>query len=250
LGVELQYLGWSCFLIQAGGKRVLVDPHLAGYPESGVQPSPLQVGDLANVDAVCVTHAAADHYGATSEVALKSGAIVCGGIDSRLRAIEAGVPEAQTAVLVSGATYQGDGWSVKALEAKHISFSQINGAYLTGQPLCYLFDFDGVRIFHGGDTSISTDFQLFGELYRPQVAIVGVDGVLFGGRPIVELDAREAAFLVQMLGAQIAIPMHYRPESGQADAFLESMRSISPQVDARKLEIGETMTLGVGELVA
>lgn len=250
MAVKLQYLGWACFLIESDGHRVLIDPYIAGHPDAGVPPSPLQQGDFGELDAICVTHAASDHYGETAEIALETNAVVCGGLDVRLHAIAAGVPDEKIALVVSGASYKSEGWGVKALDAKHISFSQLNDGYVTGQPLSYIFDFDGVRIFHSGDTSISADHRVYGELYRPHVALVGVDGVILGGRPICELEPREAAVLVQMLGAGIAVPMHYRPGSGQAEMFLDSVRAICPEVHVRKLEWGETMVLSVDATVA
>ncbi|HBY93163.1 MAG TPA: hypothetical protein DEP84_04220 [Chloroflexi bacterium] len=244
--VKMQYLGWSAFLFTAStGQRIIVDPYLEGHADQGVARSPLQRNELYPIDAVVVSHAARDHIGEAVAIAKESGAMLVGNIDVRLTGLNAGLPAEQTAVMVSGATYDAEWGRVKALAAHHISFTELNGQYLTGQPLCYILDFGDVRVFHGGDTSISYDFQLFGQLYRPDVALLGVDGVLFEKRrAIVELDPLEATEMTRMLGVSLAVPMHYRAASGKAQEFVQLVQRMLHGVDAIVMEPGETIELG------
>ena len=51
----------------------------------------------------------------------------------------------------------------------------------------------GEQIFFGGDTSIHGDLKLYGELYHPHVAMLGVGGVTVHGQSMTELYPEEAA---------------------------------------------------------
>jgi L-ascorbate metabolism protein UlaG (beta-lactamase superfamily) len=61
---------------------------------------------------------------------------------------------------------------------------------------------NGLRILHAGDTAICSDMRLFGERYKPEVAMLPI-GDRFTMGPE---DAAEAA---KMFGVKSAIPMHY-----------------------------------------
>lgn len=244
--VEIQYLTWSCFLFTAtGGERILIDPFLAGDEDMGIPPSATPRAELYPLDAVVVTHAAADHFGEAIDIVKESGAVLCGAADIRIAALKAGIPDERIILQVAGSTYDAGSWSLKALYAKHLSFSEIGNHFISGHPLCYMLDFGGLRVFHAGDTAISSDFPLFGQLYRPNVAILGVDGALLNGRPLVELDPREAALTAQMLGVSTAIPMHYRPAAGAQTEFLEQVQKTSPTIDVQIPPLGGTFEFAV-----
>jgi L-ascorbate metabolism protein UlaG (beta-lactamase superfamily) len=242
MSVRMQYLSWACFAFEVDGRRIVVDPYLEGFPDLGVAPSAVRGADV-DADVILVTHAAADHIGEALQLMRECDAVLCGSLDVQLKALDAGFPQERTAVFVSGATFDAGGCVVKALDAKHISFSRHNGGYLTGQPLSYILDFGDIRVYHGGDTSISADMQLFGRLYRPHVAILGVDGVLVNGRPIVEMDPHEASVAAELLGASLAIPMHYRPGSGAAAAFVAQVNTQVPHCRGLELDYGQTIDL-------
>ncbi|MGM9356093.1 hypothetical protein ACTAZP_11740 [Flavonifractor plautii] len=90
----------------------------------------------------------------------------------------------------SGATYvQGD-FTIHAVDARHIAFKHFpDGSYMTGEPLCYIIRVkDGPTCFFGGDTSLTYDMKLWGELFRPDVAFLGIGGVDLQGRSLDEMD--------------------------------------------------------------
>jgi L-ascorbate metabolism protein UlaG (beta-lactamase superfamily) len=240
MGVTLEYLGWSAFVIHLpDGDLVLVDPYLAGHPSQGVPPSPRQRPNIGRIRAVCVSHSATDHLGEAIEICLETGAMLCSGQDVRLIAMAAGLPAEKTGVLVSGALYRDRDWSVKAVAAVHQSFGQLDGKFLTGQPMSFVFDVGGVRVFHGGDTSVHSDLALYGRLYRPHVALIGVGGLVFGGRVVSEMEPWEAAHAAAMLGVDVAVPMHYLPSSGDAQAFGSALAGLAPSA--------KTIVMGLGQ---
>jgi L-ascorbate metabolism protein UlaG (beta-lactamase superfamily) len=244
MSADLRYLGWAAFSIRGdNGAHVIVDPDLRGRASHGVPPSPVSLSELSDADLICVTHAADDHFGQCVELAQASGAILCGAIDVRLRAVEQGLPESQTRLLVPGAWYEAAGARIKALPAQHLSFSRVGGQYVTGVPLMFLIEVGGAKIFHCGDTSISSEFALYGQLYSPTVVLVGVDGAFDGERAITELEPDEAALVVEMLGARLAFPMHYRIESGAAESFLAAVSRRTPEVRATTLAPGASISV-------
>lgn len=224
---SLRYLNFSGFEITTyDGYRVVIDPFLSGSEPHGIPPSPVRVDQLDQTDLVLVSHGAFDHLGQAIEIVQRSGAILACGPDVRLHALDQGVPNERIAYLLSGCTLDFGEVSIKALDVRHISLFQSGDHWLSGQPLSFMIrGRRGPTIYHSGDTSLFTDLKLFGELYKPDVALLCVGGVRSHGFEVVPLPPDEAALALQWLGARLAIPMHYRPDSDSADRFARAVTS-------------------------
>ena len=144
--------------------------------------------------------------------------------------------------MVSGVRFNISDIYVKALRATHLSFSQLGeNQFINSQPLSYLITAPtGERIFFGGDTSITSDHKLFGELYKPDVALLGVGGVNVLGQSFTELYPDEAAIVAKWLGVQLVFPMHYRFNEGQELA--DELKKLAPKVKTMLLKPGESHT--------
>ena len=154
---------------------------------------------------------------------------------------EAGIPDERIYRMVSGVQFAFGEVTVKALAAQHLSLARMPTGFLSAQPLSYLLTFDGKeRIFFGGDTSLHGDLKLYGELYQPHVAMLGVGGVDVHGQPLTELPPEEAALVAKWLGVRIAIPMHYRFQEGEE--FIAALQREAPQVKGLLLQPGERFT--------
>jgi L-ascorbate metabolism protein UlaG (beta-lactamase superfamily) len=244
---SIRYLSWSAFLLTSpAGVRILVDPFLSGSQHGPIAPSPLSASELGGVDLVLVTHAAKDHVGDAFEVLRAGSATFGASLDVRLLGAEAGVAAERMVSMVPNSPWRIGDCTVIPVAAVHISSARFaDGHYLIGQPLCYFVRL-GERncVFHGGDTAISLDFQLYGQLYMPTVAIVGIGGLHQPGRqPVVELSPSEAAMLGGMLGAATIVPCHYLPDSGAADEFTAALPNVAPQAQAAVLGLGSTLEL-------
>ncbi len=243
--IALRYLGWSAFEITVeDGRRLLLDPFLAGLPEQGVAPSPAKVEEFDGVDLVLVTHAARDHVGQAFEVLEHSQARLVCDVATRYLARAAGIAAERIFHMVPGVQFAFDGLSVKALPAEHLSLRELGeGTYINGPPLSYLVGTPGgVRVFFGGDTSISANHQLFGRLYRPDVAVLGVGGVDVHGQSLTELYPDEAALVAKWLGVKVALPVHYRFDEGTR--FARALRREAPRVKPVLLQPGESFRVG------
>jgi L-ascorbate metabolism protein UlaG (beta-lactamase superfamily) len=244
--VQLRYLGWTAFEITSEpGTRILLDPMLTGSAKDGIPPSPVSLEEFDGVSLVLVTHTAADHVGQAFEIMKRSQALLVCDVATRWRALEeAGLSEDRIYHMVSGVQYVFDDVKVKALPARHLSFSKTRTGYISAQPLSYLLSIaSGERIFFGGDTSIHGDLKLYGELYQPHVAMLGVGGVNVHGQSLTELYPNEAALVAQWLGVQMAIPIHYRFQEGEE--FVTELQKQAPAVKGLLLTPGEKYTFSL-----
>lgn len=227
MSVTLRYLNFSGFeIVTPGGYRIVVDPFLSGSDEHGIPPSPVPLSDLDQTNLVLVSHGAFDHLGQALEIVQRSGAYLACGPEVRLHALGHGIPPERIAYLLSGCSVTfAEQVTVKALDVRHISLFQSGDHWLSGQPLSFMIrlhdaDLDRpLTIYHSGDTSLFSDLKLFGELHRPDVALLCVGGVRTHGFEVVPLPPDEAALALEWLGAPLAIPMHYRPDSDAAFQF-------------------------------
>jgi L-ascorbate metabolism protein UlaG (beta-lactamase superfamily) len=226
MSISIQYLGSAAFLIVSEkGTRILIDPDIQEFQEVG------------KVDLILVTHGAKDHLGIAFDIARESGATVVGGPELKLVAKKYGLKPEQFDVIVWGMVRQEGGIAVRAVEARHISFINLDDSVLTGIPLGYIVTTEGgSRIYHMGDTSIFSDLKLIGELYRPQILLVPV-GAAVGFFP--ELSPSEAALATLWIGPEIAIPMHYQPGSKEPTIFAGQVQIIAPHVQVVKLLHGQ-----------
>ncbi len=241
MSITFRYLGWAAFQITLeDSRRLLLDPLLAGRPDDDVPPSPCRLEEFDGTDLVLVTHAAADHIGQAFDILQRGNARLVCDVSTRFKALAAGIARERIFHLVSGVEYAFDGLRVKALPALHLSLTLLGeSSFINSQPLSYLITTPGgVRIFFGGDTSISKDHQLFGTLYKPHVALLGVGGVNVLGQSLTELHPDEAALLAKWLRVQVAIPMHYRFDEGAR--FARELKKRAPKVKAVVLKAGES----------
>ncbi len=247
MAITLRYLGWTAFEItMADGFRILLDPMLAGRPAEGVPPGPVGVEAFDTLDLILVTHVAADHVGQAFEIMQRSRATLVCDYATRVKALAAGIAADRVLGMLSGVQFKLGETYVKALPAIHASFSQLGeNQYIYCQPLSYLITAPtGERIFFGGDTSITSDHKLFGELYRPHVAMLGVGGVNSHGQSFTELYPDEAAMVAKWLGVKVAFPMHYRFDEGAL--FAREVKKRAPRCKAVLLKPGESHRFGAG----
>ncbi len=241
MAVKFRYLGWTAFeLTMDDGFRIILDPMLQGRPSEDVPPSPVGIEEFDDVDLVMVSHVAADHVGQAFDILKRSKAKLVCDMSTRFKALAAGIEPERILFMVSGVRFKIDGIFVKALPATHLSFSQLGeNQFINSQPLSYLITApSGERMFFGGDTSISADHKLFGELYEPDVAMLGVGGVNVLGQSFTELYPDEAALLAKWLGVKVVFPMHYRFNEGPELA--DEIKRIAPEIKTVLLQPGDT----------
>lgn len=188
---ELKYLGHSCFFIDDGKDRILIDPFLTGNPLAGAK-----AGDLFPT-LILVTHGHGDHLGDAIAISKRTGAPILGVFELVNYCIERGAKGIPAHI---GGKIKFDfGW-VKLLQANHSS-STSDGVY-TGNPVGFIVDHYGNHIYHAGDTGLFGDMEMFGRIYRVDIALLPIGGTFV-------MDVLDAVDAVKMLKCRVAIPMHY-----------------------------------------
>lgn len=65
-----------------------------------------------------------------------------------------------------------------------------------------MFEINGTKIYHAGDTCLNSEMKTAGEVYKPDIAFLPVGSFY-------TMDKNEAALAAKWLGVKKVIPMHY-----------------------------------------
>ena len=190
------WLGHSAFRLESPeGNVIYVDPFLSENPNT---PDEFKKPDDA--DFIALTHGHEDHVGDTLDIAERTGCEVIAPVElSRLLANK-GLSDDQRVEFNKGGTVHYDDFSVTLVNANHSS--SFEGTY-TGEPGGLMFSFkDDICFYHMGDTNIFKDLELYRKLYEPHVVAAPMGDHYTMG-------PQEAAYCCEMLGAEIAVPIHY-----------------------------------------
>jgi L-ascorbate metabolism protein UlaG (beta-lactamase superfamily) len=219
----IQFLGLAAYLITLpDGRVVLIDPCLSTNPASPVQP-----GDLKQVDLILVTHLASDHLGDAPDIARRFGCPVVCGKEVAYFMQQHGVAKTQFRTVPWHGQVNPGGIRVRSVPSMHASLGMSpDGVWLCGQPMGFiLYVSENLRIYHSGDTAIFGDLKLIGELYRPTVGLMcaceleqeyllslGLQDH-YGN----EMSGDEGALAAQWLGVEYALCCHYLNPDGRED---------------------------------
>ena len=160
------------------------------------------------VSVVAPTHCHFDHVGDdlsdVVELARVDGAVVVGSHEMSVQLAGMGI---EAVGMNKGGTFEAAGIGFTMVHADHsggASLSQGDGQVTRELGAWgWILDFeDGTTVYHSGDTDVFGDMRLIGELYAPQVAVVPIGGHYTMG-------PRGAGRAVELVGAAVAIPVHY-----------------------------------------
>jgi L-ascorbate metabolism protein UlaG (beta-lactamase superfamily) len=225
--MELTWLGHSAFRLDAGGKRIYVDPFLNGNPKC---PEGEQTPE--RVDVIALTHGHGDHVGDTVALAQKHGATVVALVELSGWLGKNGVDEDKLVAPNKGGTVDVDGVSFTLTNAFH-SGSGPDGSYV-GEPSGIVVRADGKTIYFAGDTCVFGDMQLIGRIYAPDLAVLPIGDHYTMG-------PREASVAIELLGVKRIVPCHWGTFgllTGTPDAL-----DLPAGVTVERLEPGDSVTV-------
>lgn len=230
MGLSIAWLGHSTFILRTpGGKRLLLDPWLAGNPscpESMKRPS--------KIDAILVSHGHSDHMDDLIAVARDTGAPVVAIFEVCDWLARKGLQHLMP--MNKGGSLQVAGVRVTMTDARHSSgFIEDGRMTYMGEAAGYVLTLeDGRVVYYAGDTCLFGDMRLIGEMYRPEIAFLPI-----GDR--FTMDPAAAARACEMLGVRQVVPMHWGtfPLLTGTPAQLEAL--VRPKgIDVLTLRPGET----------
>lgn len=220
----LTYLGHSAFLVTSSQGSVVIDPFLTGNPTARTKP-----GDL-KVDAVLLTHAHGDHLGDGVEIARANDAVIVAPFELANYCASKG---ARVHPMHIGGARTFPFGRVKLTIAHHGSAAP-DGTYC-GNPCGFLVTMDGKTLYHPGDTALTYDMKLLGEMHPIDVAVLPI-----GDNFTMGID--DAVKATELLSPRMVVPMHYKTfDIIDADPQEFARRVAERGVQCRVVGIGETL---------
>lgn len=187
--MDLKYIGHSAFEFKLANNSILVDPYIKHNEKYDWHES--------NITDIFVTHAHGDHLGQAIEIAKEKDATITAIVELAQYCKEQGC---KVRSVNFGGWIDYDWGRVVMVPAFHTS-SLPDGRY-AGMAAGFVFDIENTRIYHAGDTALTSEMKAIKELYRPNIAMLPIGGNY-------TMDVEHAAVAADWLGAQTVIPMHY-----------------------------------------
>jgi len=191
--MHLTYLGHSCFVLETGRTRIVIDP---GDFERPNGPIPI---DQLRCQYVLLSHGHEDHAARALEVAQAHGATIVANYEIAEFFAAQGVP--------THGMNPGGGWNfpfgrVKFTIAHHTSSMQAGRRpiYL-GEACGLVVEAEGKRLYHAGDTALFLDMQL--------IARGGLDAALIPIGDNLTMGPDDAIDALDLLKPKVAVPIHY-----------------------------------------
>ena len=185
----IRYLGHSAFHFKSGDRTILVDPYIKQNEKYDWH--------AENITDIFVTHGHADHIGDAVEIAKEKGATVSAVVELAKYFSDQGI----TTNSVNFGSWLNYPWGKAIFVPAFHSNSLPDGSY-AGSAAGIIFDIENVRMYHAGDTALTSEMKLIKELYHPTIAMLPIGGHY-------TMDVVHAAVAADWLGARTVIPMHY-----------------------------------------
>ncbi len=211
----ITFIGHSSFLIQIGGRKLLIDPVFAErlIALRRLRRPGVKIKDLPAIDMVLLSHAHMDHLNRPS---LRR--IVAHNMDVAGRAPIAVVPwgvEDLVDDLGFARVVTLEWWQTKSISGLELTMTPCKhwGARLFKDTHRgfggYVIRGGGHTLYHSGDTAYFDGFAKIGKLLKPEIALLPIGAYRPDSYRGVHTCPEEALQAFLDLGAQRMIPMHY-----------------------------------------
>lgn len=229
--ITIHFHGHSCFAIDHGPHRLMIDPFLTGNPAARLE------AESVNPTHIILTHGHGDHLGDTVDIAGRTGAQVIATFELANYLKDQGLEDVLD--LGVGGGRDVDFGRVKFTIAHHGGAGP-DGRYL-GSAAGVVVTIGGREIYHAGDTALTYDMKLLAEMHSIAVAMVPIgDNYTMG--------LRDAIKAIEFVRPDVAIPMHYNTFDlieVDPEEFAAGVRALG--VDGVILEPGESYSLEATE---
>lgn len=200
--MQITWFGHSCFRIDTGSSRILIDPFLTGNATFENADIPIHKA-VAGATHVALTHGHEDHTGDTVRICKETGAELLAVHELATYLAGHGV-EKIDAGNTGGTLHHGD-FDLTFVPAWHSASHIVDGrpVYLGACCGLVIAAGGGRTVYHMGDTAIFSDMGLIGEIYAPQIGLVPIgDHYTMGARTAALACKRFFRF-------ELIVPCHY-----------------------------------------
>ena len=191
--MKVNYYGQSCFLLEVDGTKILFDPFI----------SPNELAKDIDVekiecDYILVSHGHEDHVADLVSIAKRTNAKVVSSFEIvawlKTQGVENGHP------MNLGGSWDFDFGKVKMVYAAHSS-SLPDGTY-AGTAAGFVIEVAGKTLYYAGDTALTMEMKLIGELYNVDYAFLPIgDNFTMG--------VSDAIVATDFIKCKNVIAMHY-----------------------------------------
>ncbi len=234
----ITWLGHGTFLIVTPeGKRVLIDAWVDTNPSC---PEALKADVHSNIDAIFLTHGHADHVADIASLAESTGAKIVCQFDLAPWLQSKGVAGDHIVGFNKGGTIEVAGIRATMTNALHSSSITEDGKIVPlGSPAGYVLRMsNGFTIYHTGDTCVTYDMQIIGDLYKPDLTILPM-GDWF------TMDPRQAAYALKLIRSAYAIGEHWGTFpilTGTPEALTEACKEFGVETQVLPLRPGDSVS--------
>jgi L-ascorbate metabolism protein UlaG (beta-lactamase superfamily) len=224
-------------IVTPEGKRVLMDAWVDSNPAC---PEAWKAQAREGLDAIFLTHGHFDHINDLVTIATETGASVVCQYDLTPWLQQKGIAEDKLVGYNKGGTVEVAGIKATMTAAQHSSTLVENGTIIPmGDAAGYVLRFsNGFTIYVTGDTSVTYDMLIMGDLYQPDLTILPI-GDYF------TMDPRQAAYALKLIRSRYAIGNHWGTFpvlKGTPEALTEACKEFNVDAQVIPLQPGESVS--------
>lgn len=228
---QLEWLGWMFYrLTSPKGKVILFSPWLNDpRAQFSNRESPMTLENIEVAHVILVPSGHADDQGHTVEIARKTGAMVVTTFELAQSFVGRGVDTNKILRAQPGSRFEVEGIKIQVVNAVHGSGAQAlpgqAAAVYGGPALGFIVTLEnGVKVYHSGSSALTLDMQLYGRLYKPHVALLGIGSGMY---------PEEAAMATEFLmtdnpNLYAVFPQHHAsfgPPDRQGSVFVKEVQA-------------------------